>query len=47
MLELIITILVVSVVVFVLLAGFSVFIAYVTQASYVDPLDEDYDEKDF
>lgn len=47
MLELIGTIIVVCVVVFLAVTAFSVFVAYVTQASYIDPLDEDYHEKDF
>jgi sensor domain CHASE-containing protein len=42
MLELIGTIIIVCVIVFLAITAFSVFVAYLTQASYVDPLDDDW-----
>ena len=44
MFEFLVALLLIAVIVFVLLALFSVFIAYLTQASYVDPLDDDWND---
>ena len=44
MFELLVALLLIAVIVFVFLALFSVFVAYLTQASYVDPLDDDWND---
>ena len=44
MFELLVALLLIAVIVFVLLGLFSVFVAYLTQASYVNPLDDDWND---